>query len=58
LGCDDRGRSRFWVQAATLDNGSGWFMRSSGEDSAPGLVTFVVEKGKSFTGAVTKLVID
>ena len=58
LGCDDRGRSRFWVQAATLDNGSGWFMRSSGEDSTPGLVTFVVEKGKSFTGAVSKFVVE
>ena len=58
LGADSRGRSRFWVQAATLDNGSGWFMRSSGEDSAPGLVTFIVEQGKSFTGCVSKLVVE
>ena len=58
LGADDKGRSRFWVQAATLDNGSGWYMRSSGEDSQPGLVTFVVEKGKAFTGSVTKLVVE
>jgi len=58
LGADHRGRSRFWVQAATLDNGSGWFMRSSGEDSAPGLVTFIVEQGKSFNGGVTKLVVE
>ena len=58
LGADDKGRSRFWVQAATLDNGSGWYMRSSGEDSQPGLVTFVVEKGKAFTGSVSKLVVE
>ena len=58
LGSDSRGRSRFWVQAATLDNGSGWYMRSSGEDSQPGLVTFLVEQGKPFTGAVTKLVVE
>jgi hypothetical protein len=58
LGADANGRSRFWVQAATLDNGSGWYMRSSGEDSQPGLVTFVVEQGKSFTGQVSKLVVE
>jgi hypothetical protein len=58
LGSDTKGRSRFWVQAATLDNGSGWYMRSSGEDSQPGLVTFMVEQGKPFTGAVSKLVIE
>ena len=58
LGSDAKGRSRFWVQAATLDNGSGWYMRSSGEDSQPGLVTFLVEQGKPFTGAVTKLVVE
>lgn len=58
LGSDSKGRSRFWVQAATLDNGSGWYMRSSGEDSQPGLVTFIVEQGKAFTGAVSKLVVE
>ena len=58
LGSDAKGRSRFWVQAATLDNGSGWYMRSSGEDSQPGLVTFLVEQGKPFTGAVSKLVVE
>jgi hypothetical protein len=33
-------------------------MRSSGEDSQPGLVTFVVEQGKAFTGSVSKLVVE
>ena len=56
LGADQSGQSRFWVQAATLDNGSGWFKRTSGEDSQPGLVCFAVEKGKPFTGSVTKFV--
>jgi hypothetical protein len=58
LGSDHKGRSRFWVQAATLDNGSGWYMRSSGEDSQPGLVIFFVEQGKPFSGAVSKLVVE
>lgn len=57
LGVDQHGQSRFWVQAATLDNGSGWYMRSSGEDSQPGLVCFTIEQGKSFTGCVQKLVV-
>lgn len=57
LGMDQHGQSRFWIQAATLDNGSGWYMRSSGEDSQPGLVCFTVEQGKSFTGSVQKLVV-
>ena len=55
LGSTPRGTSRFWIQAATLDNGSGWFRQTSGEDSQPGLVCFSVEKGKDFTGTVWKL---
>ena len=55
LGSTPRGTSRFWIQAATLDNGSGWFRTTAGEDSQPGLVCFVVEKGKDFTGTVWKL---
>lgn len=58
LGISHDGQSRFWVQAATLDNGSGWFMRRSGEDSQPGLVCFIVEQGKQFTGSVMKLVVE
>jgi hypothetical protein len=55
LGSTPRGTSRFWVQAATLDNGSNWWKLNSGEDSAPGLVTFVLERGLDFTGTVWKL---
>lgn len=55
LGSTPSGGSRFWVQAATLDNGSGWFRLNSGEDSQPGLVTFILEKGVDFTGTVSKL---
>lgn len=55
LGATPDGRSRFWIQAATLDNGSGWYMRTSGEDSQPGLVIFYLEKDKPFTGSVQKI---
>jgi hypothetical protein len=58
LGTDATGRSRFWIQSATLDNGSGWYKRTSGEDSQPGLVTFVVEQDKPFTGTVRKIVVE
>ena len=55
LGSTVRGSSRFWVQGSTLDNGSDWFRLNAGEDSQPGLVTFVLEQGKDFTGTVSKL---
>ncbi len=55
LGSNDRGNSRFIVMASTLDNGSGWYRLNSGEDSVPGLVTFLLEKGVDFTGTVYKL---
>lgn len=55
LGSTSRGSSRFWVQAATLDNGSNWWRTSQGEDSQPGLVCFALEKNKDFTGTVWKL---
>jgi hypothetical protein len=38
-----------------MDNGSGWWKLRSGEDSVPGLVTFVLDKGVDFTGTVYKL---
>lgn len=37
------GRSRYWFQAPTLDNGSDWFRNISGEDSEPGILTFTVD---------------
>lgn len=55
LGSTPRGTSRFWVQASTLDNGSDWWRKQSGEDSQPGLVTFVLQKSVDFTGTVHKL---
>lgn len=55
LGSTVRGSSRFWVQAATLDNGSNWWRTSQGEDSQPGLVCFALERNKDFTGTVWKL---
>lgn len=47
--------SRWWIQASTMDNGSSWFRRIAGEDSQPGLVTFMLEKGQDFTGTIWKL---
>lgn len=55
LGSTNRGTSRYWVQAATLDNGSNWWRLNSGEDSQPGLVCFALEKDKDFTGTVWKI---
>lgn len=55
LGSNDRGNSRFIVMASTLDNGSGWYRKNSGENSVPGLVTFFLERDVEFTGTVYKL---
>lgn len=39
-------RSKWWIQAPTLDNGSDWFRNKSGEDSNPGLLVFdITEDG-------------
>ena len=55
LGSTPQGHSRFLISASTLDNGSNWFRKVSGEDSVPGLVTFVLERGVGFSGTVYKL---
>lgn len=55
LGSTQTGGSRFVIMASTLDNGSGWYRKNSGEDSVPGLVTFLLEQGVDFTGTVYKL---
>lgn len=34
------GKSRWWMQAPTLDNGSAWVRNSAGADSDPGLLIF------------------
>jgi hypothetical protein len=55
LGSTLNGGSRFLIGAATMDNGSNWWRTTSGEDSVPGLVCFVLEQGVDFTGTVWKL---
>lgn len=55
MGSTQTGGSRFVIMASTLDNGSGWYKKRSGEDSVPGLVTFLLEQGVDFTGTVYKL---
>lgn len=55
LGSTPRGTARFLIGAPTLDNGSGWFRRTSGEGGVPGLAVFELERGVDFTGTVWKL---
>jgi hypothetical protein len=55
MGSTPRGTSRFLVMAPTMDNGSGWWRKVTGEDSVPGLAVLMLEKGVDFTGMVTKL---
>lgn len=55
LGSTPRGTSRFLVMAPTMDNGSGWWKKMTGEDSVPGLGTLILEKGVDYTGTVYKL---
>ena len=46
--------SRFIVMAPTMDNGSGYFRNTTGEDSVPGLATLTLHKGRDYTGTVIK----
>lgn len=40
------GRSKWWLQAPTTDNGSDWFRNVAGDDSSPGLMVFdITENG-------------
>jgi hypothetical protein len=55
LGSTAQGTSRFLVMAPTMDNGSGWWKKVTGEDSVPGLATLILEKGIDYTGTVYKL---
>jgi hypothetical protein len=55
LGSTNRGSSRFWVQASTLDNGSNYYRLTSGEDSQPGLTCFELQRDADFTGTVWKI---
>jgi hypothetical protein len=54
-GASHNGGSRYWVQASTSDNGSGWFRRISGEDSVSGITCLELSKGIPFQGSVIKL---
>lgn len=38
------GKSRWWMQAPTLDNGSDWFRMRKGYDSDPGMLVFTVTR--------------
>lgn len=38
------GRSKWWLQAPTLDNGSDWYRNLSGDDSDPGLLVFDIDQ--------------
>jgi hypothetical protein len=49
------GRSRWWVQMATLDNGSDWYRQQHGDDSDPGLVVYLLYPDRPFSGTVYKL---
>ena len=55
MGSTPRGTSRFLVMAPTMDNGSGWWRKVTGEDSVPGLGVLMLEKGIDYTGTVWKL---
>lgn len=55
VGQAHNGQSRFRIGAPTLDNGSNWFRNATGEQSTPGLATFILEKNIPFGGTVFKL---
>lgn len=42
------GRSKWWLQAPTLDNGSDWYRNTKGDDSDPGLVIFEIDAETGF----------
>lgn len=53
MGNTDRGSSRYWVQAKTLDNGSSWFRLTGGAgDSHPGVVCLLLQRQREFHGEV------
>jgi len=52
LGDAGNGGSRYWIQAKTMDSGSGWYRLTSGEDSKPGIVCFELVRDVPFSGTV------
>ena len=55
LGQAPSGGSRWWIQASTMDAGSDWFRRISGEDSLPAITCFELEKGVYYQGEIKRL---
>lgn len=37
------GKSKYWLQCPTLDNGSDWYRNKAGQDSDPGLLVFAID---------------
>jgi hypothetical protein len=54
LGQAPSGGSRWWVQASTMDAGSDWFKRMSGEDSMPAITCFELQKGVYYQGEIKR----
>lgn len=55
MGATPDGNSRFLVGAPTLDNGSNWWRKVSGDQAPPGLACFTLHKQTQWTGTVWKL---
>ncbi|MDJ0338252.1 hypothetical protein [Cryobacterium sp. PH31-O1] len=49
------GRSKWWLQAPTLDAGSDWFRHRSGDDSDPGMLVFDITPDGLDLGSLTIL---
>lgn len=49
------GRSRWWIQMPTLDNGSDWYRQREGDDSDAGLLVYLLYPNTPFTGTIYKL---
>jgi hypothetical protein len=54
LGAAPSGGSRWWVQASTMDAGSSWFRRMSGEDSMPAITCIELERGVYYQGEIKR----
>lgn len=54
LGQAPNGGSRWWVQASTMDSGSSWFRRMSGEDSMPAITCMELERGVYYQGEIKR----
>lgn len=54
MGDNGKSGSRFWIQAPTMDAGSGWYRLNAGEDSKPGILCFELQDNVDFAGTVWK----